>query len=91
MTSLLRETATARETAPAISKEERRKILLLEAFSDEAMKLLDYLDTEYFEDITDDPRFEQINKILSLYMVMKRNPDDPNLDRFFAELERVNL
>ncbi|HEY0169422.1 MAG TPA: hypothetical protein VGB98_00095, partial [Pyrinomonadaceae bacterium] len=76
--------------APA-SNADRRLNLLLEAFSCESMKLLDYLDSEYFEDITDDPRFEPMNKILSLYMVMKRDPDDPNLERFFSELERLQL
>ncbi len=82
-------TSLARETPLDLSKGERRKQLLLEAFSVESLKLLDYLDVEYFEDITDDPRFEPMNKLLSLYMVMKRDPEDPNLDRFFAELERA--
>jgi hypothetical protein len=81
----------SRESSLDLSKGERRKELLLEAFSAESMRLLDYLDAEYFEDITDDPRFEPMNKILSLYMVMKRDPEDPNLDRFFAQLERVQL
>lgn len=63
---------------------------LLDALSAEAMKLLDYLEEEYFEDITDDPRFERLNGLLSLHMILKRDPNDPNLARFFAELERGN-
>jgi hypothetical protein len=84
-----RETVTplpAPPTAP-LTQEERYRILL-EAFSAETMKLLDYLDTEYFEDIQDDERFDNINNLLSLYLVMKRDPNDAQLGRFFSQLEK---
>jgi hypothetical protein len=66
---------------------EEQLTLLLDALSSESMKLLDYLEEEYFEDITEDPRFEKLNDILSLYMLLKREPSNPNLARFFAELD----
>lgn len=68
--------------------QEIRWQLLVEAFASEAQGLLEYLEEEYFEDIPDDPRFEQINKLLSLYMVMKRDPNDSHLARFFSELKQ---
>jgi hypothetical protein len=71
-----------------IAPVEQQLRLLLEAFSSEAQRILDYLEVEYFEDVTDDPRFESLNQLLSLYMLWKSDPKDPNLARFFSELER---
>ena len=83
----------SRQRAPIpipIAPGEQQLRLLLDSFSSEASQLLDYLEEEYFEDITDDPRFGSLNDLLSLYMLWKRDPNDPNLARFFSELARSN-